>query len=191
MKDLDGALNAVEAALRAAEEYSVKDFTKIAKIYARKAAILQKQGDLTGSIAWYEKSLLEDMNAKVKLDLKNVQKLKKDQDELAYVDPAIAEEHNEKAKGFFTEGNYPSALKEYTESIRRSPKDPKYYTNRGICYIKLMEFPTALKDLEQALVLDPTYVKAYTKKGNCHFAMKEYHKALTAYEKGLELAPDN
>lgn len=72
LKDLDGALAAVEAALRAAEEHSVKDFTKIAKIYARKASVLQKQGDLEGSITWYEKSLLEDMNAKVKLELKNV-----------------------------------------------------------------------------------------------------------------------
>lgn len=91
---------------------------------------------------------MEDNNAKVKLELKSVQKLKKDQDELAYINPAIAEEHNEKAKVLFTEGKFPLALKEYSESIRRSPKDPKYYTNRGICYIKLMEFPSALKDLE-------------------------------------------
>lgn len=95
------------------------------------------------------------------------------------------------AKVFFTEGKFPLALKEYSESIRRSPKDPKYYTNRGICYIKLMEFPSALKDLDQAIAFDPAYYKAYTKKGNCHFAMKEYHKALSTYEKGLEYAPEN
>lgn len=83
------------------------------------------------------------------------------------------------------------ALHEYNEAVKRSPNDPKFLTNRGICYIKLIEFPVALRDLDRAIEIDPTNVKAYTKKGNCHFAMKEYHKALTTYEKGLKLAPDN
>lgn len=39
-KDYTNALAAVDAALQAAEEHSVKDFVKIAKIYARKASIL-------------------------------------------------------------------------------------------------------------------------------------------------------
>lgn len=78
LKDLENALLATDSALDAAEKYSVKDFMRIAKIYARKASVLQKQGEYGESIVWYQKSLLEDMNAKVKLELKNVQKLKKD-----------------------------------------------------------------------------------------------------------------
>lgn len=72
LKDLENALLATDSALDAAEKYSVKDFTKIAKIYARKASVLQKQGEYGESIVWYQKSLLEDMNAKVKLELKSV-----------------------------------------------------------------------------------------------------------------------
>jgi len=91
----------------------------------------------------------------------------------------------------FLDGKFPDAITEYNEAVKRSPKDPKYLTNRAICFIKLMEFNGALRDLDYALEVDPSYVKAYSKKGNCHFAMKEYHKALSAYEKGLALAPDN
>jgi len=42
-------------------------------------------------------------------------------------------------------------MKEYNEAVKRNPTDPKYVCNRGICYIKLLEFPTALKDLEAAI----------------------------------------
>lgn len=123
--------------------------------------------------------------------MKQVEKQKKDTEALAYIDPAKAEEHNEKAKVFFQDGKYPAALQEYNECVKRAPTDPKYYCNRGIAYIKLMEFPSGLRDLEKCLEIDPTYVKAYTKKGQCHFAMKEFHKAVEAYEKGLKLQPDN
>ena len=52
-------------------------------------------------------------------------------------------------------GKFPEALKEYEEvisihtnnnllqSIKRNPSDPKYYTNKASCLIKLMEFPSA------------------------------------------------
>lgn len=123
--------------------------------------------------------------------MKQVEKQKKDREALAYINPAIAEEHNEKAKVLFQEGKYPLALQEYNECVKRAPSDPKYYCNRGICYQKLMEFPSGLRDLDKCLEIDPTYLKAYIKKGQCHFAMKEYHKALDTYEKGLKLQPDN
>lgn len=72
-------------------------------------------------------------------------------------------------------------MKAYADAIARNPKEPKYYSNRGLCYNKLMEFPSGLRDFDKVIELDPNYIKAYAKKGACHFAMKEYHKALTAY----------
>lgn len=52
-----------------------KDFVKLAKLYARKAAVFQKQENFKSAIEFYEKSLLEDNQYKVKEELKVVQKL--------------------------------------------------------------------------------------------------------------------
>ena len=52
----------------------------------------------------YEKSLLEDGNQKVKDELARVKKLKKEQDELAYINPEAASQANEAANALYKEG---------------------------------------------------------------------------------------
>lgn len=46
------------------------DYIKRAKVYARKASIHGKKKEYANSVEFYEKSLLEDNNYKVKEELK-------------------------------------------------------------------------------------------------------------------------
>jgi len=56
----------------------------------------------------------------------------------------MAEMLNAKAKELFNTGKFPEALKEYKDAIARNKNEAKYYCNRGLCYIKLMEFIPAI-----------------------------------------------
>lgn len=74
----------------------MKDYVKKAKVLARKGTILNKQQKYDEAIAALEKSLLEDGNQKVKDDLAKFKKAKKDKDAKDYINPELAETHNEK-----------------------------------------------------------------------------------------------
>lgn len=67
------------------------------------------------------------------------------------IDPAKAEEHRKKGNELFEKGDYPSAVKEYTEGLRRDPNSKALFSNRCAAYIKLMEWPSGLKDAEKCL----------------------------------------
>jgi stress-induced-phosphoprotein 1 len=123
--------------------------------------------------------------------MKKAEKLKREDEERKMIDPAKAEEHMALGKELFQKGDFPKAIEEFTQGLRRNPNSTAIYSNRSLTYIKLMEFPCALKDAEKCLQLDPNFVRAYHRKGTCHHFMKEYHKALDAFDKGLKLDPSN
>jgi stress-induced-phosphoprotein 1 len=143
------------------------------------------------SIETYNKALIENNDHGIKMGLQKAQKVKKEADALAYIDPVKAEEHKAAGSELFKNGQYPQALKEFDEGIRRNPDSVPLYSNRCATLIKLMDITAALKDAEKCIQLDPKFVKAYARKGNCHHLMKEYHKALKAFEDGLKLDAEN
>lgn len=61
-----------------------------------------------------------------------------------FLNPEIAEEHRKKGNSLYEEGNYPAAVKEYTEGLKRDPESKAIFSNRCAAYIKLMEFTYAL-----------------------------------------------
>ena len=146
---------------------------------------------LDEGIELYKNSLLENNDPDVKDKLKQAEKLKKDEEARKMIDPEKAEEFRKAGNELFEKGDFPGAVKEYTEGLKRDPQSKALYSNRCIAYIKLMEWNCGLKDAEKCLQLDPTFAKAYARKGTIHHFMKEYHKALDSFDKGLKLDPEN
>ena len=158
---------------------------------ARKANALMQLTQYDQAIEVYQKALLEHNDHPIKMGLNKAKKLKAEADAAAYINPDIAEEHRQKGNELFKKNDYPGALKEYEEGLKRDPGCLAIYSNRCATYIKLMIFNDALKDADKCLELDPKFVKAYARKGTCHHMMKEYHKALSAFEAGLKIEPEN
>jgi stress-induced-phosphoprotein 1 len=117
--------------------------------------------------------------------------MKKEDDEKKYLDPVKAEEHRVAGNAFFEKADYPNAVKEYTEGLRRDPTSKSLYSNRCAAYIKLLEGNYGLKDADKCIQIDPNFVKGWARKGACHHLMKEYHKALAAFDQGLKLDPNS
>ncbi|XP_057977497.1 hsp70-Hsp90 organizing protein 3-like [Malania oleifera] len=171
------------------------DFKMISRALTRKGTALVKMAkcskDYEPAIETFQKALTEHRNPETLKKLNDAEKAKKDLEQLEYFDPKIADEEREKGNEYFKQQKYPEAVKHYTESLRRNPKDPKAYSNRAACYTKLGALPEGLKDAEKCIELDPTFAKGYTRKGAIQFFMKEHDKALETYQEGLKHDPNN
>jgi len=183
----------IETAEKAVEEgRSIRaDYKLVAKALGRIGTAYAKKGDLTNSIKWYEKSLIEHRTADALNKLKEIERLKAETDKQAYINPELSAAAREEGNALFKSGDFAGAVKSYTESIKRDPSDPRGYNNRANAYTKLVAFPEALKDAEQAIKVDSKFVKGYLRKSHILFAMKEYTKAMQAVQEAQDMDEDH
>lgn len=189
-KDFDKCIEECERGIEIGRENRA-DFKLIAKAFARIGNAKRRQGDLVGAKTNLEKSLSEHRTPAVKAALSEVEKKIKDAEVLAYIDPVKAEEEKDLGNKLFKKGDYATAIKHYSEAIKRNPSDPKLYSNRAACYTKLAAFDLGLKDCDKCLELDEKFVKGYVRRGKILQGMQQPYKALSAYQKAIEIDPTN
>ncbi|KAJ1967691.1 Hsp90 cochaperone [Dimargaris xerosporica] len=177
MGDYDACIATCEQAVDVGRSQRA-DYKLIAKAFARIGNAYSKKDDLDNAVKYYQKSLAEHRKPDVLSKLKELEKKKKEMEKKAYFNPEISNEEREKGNALFKAEKYAEAVKHYTEAINRNDQDPRAYSNRAACFIKLMAFPDAYTDCEKCLELDPTFVKAYIRRAAIEFFKKEYTKCL-------------
>lgn len=167
------------------------DFKQIAKSFTRIGNSHKKLGNLAAAKTSYEKAMSEHRTPEVKTLLSEVESMIREAERKAYIDPARAEEEKELGNQLFKKGDYGTAVKHYSEAIRRNPDDAKLYSNRAACYTKLAAFDLGLKDCEKCLELDESFIKGWIRKGKILQGMQQPSKAIAAYQAALALDPAN
>lgn len=188
--DYDAAIQTCQTAVDEGREMRA-DYKTIAKSFARLGNIHLKKDDLETAAKYFDKSLTEHRTPEVLNKLRATQKEIKVREAQSYIDPEKAEEARLQGKEYFTKGDWPNAVKAYTEMVKRAPEDARGYSNRAAALAKLMSFPDAVEDCNKAIEKDPTFIRAYIRKANAQLAMKEYSQVIEtlneAREKDLSL----
>lgn len=163
------------------------DFKLIAKSYARIGTAYEKKGDLALAVENYNKSLTEHRTPEVLNKLRAAERAKVEAAKKAYIDPVKAEEAREEGNKKFKEMDFPGAVAAYTEMIKRSPDDPRGYSNRAAAFVKLFEFPSALDDCNMAIKKDPTFIRAYIRKAQAYFGMRKYSDCVDTCDEAMKV----
>nr|XP_023029181.1 stress-induced-phosphoprotein 1 [Leptinotarsa decemlineata] len=167
------------------------DFKLIAKSFMRIGNAYKKLKDYKTAKIFFEKSMSEHRTPEIKTLLSNVEKVIKEEEIKSYVNPELAEQEKQIGNELFKKGDYATAVKHYTEAIKRNPEDAKLYSNRAACYTKLAAFDLGLKDCDKCVELDPKFIKGWIRKGHILQGMQQASKAIVAFQKALDLDPSN
>mmetsp|Transcript_3059 Transcript_3059/g.5734 ORF Transcript_3059/g.5734 Transcript_3059/m.5734 type:complete len:436 (-) Transcript_3059:154-1461(-) len=189
-KEWDLCISTCEEALKVGKE-NYAPFEDRAKALTRQGKCHHKKGDLGKAIELYKASQLEAFQKDTERLLKNLELEKRKKDVAAYQDPEKAEEAKQRGNDAFRAQNWPDAIKNYEEAVKRAPTNAPIRNNLAAALCKVMDFNGAKMHVDKALELDEKYVKAYARKGDIHILMKENHKALEAYRAGLAIESNN
>ncbi|KAF2666325.1 TPR-like protein [Microthyrium microscopicum] len=183
--DFEKCIESCQKAIEEGREVRA-DFKLIAKAFGRIGTAYEKLEDLPHAIKNYNSSLTEHRTPEILTKLRAAEKAKITKEKNSYIDPEKAEEARVLGNDKFKAADWPAAVEAYTEMTKRAPEDPRGYSNRAACLIKLLSFPAAVLDCNEAIQRDPKFIRAYLRKAQAYFAMREYNKCLDVCTEAAE-----
>ena len=86
----------------------------------------------------------------------------------------------------FQKGNYAKAIQLYTSALN-ARQDVTFYSNRAMCYLKLMKYQQCINDCNSAIQLDPKFAKAYGRRGQAQLVLGDIDGAIMSYRQAYDI----
>ncbi|MCD4686075.1 MAG: tetratricopeptide repeat protein [Anaerolineae bacterium] len=101
----------------------------------------------------------------------------------------ITERHYERGLYHYTRKKYDLALTDLDNALERDPRNPEYYTARGLVLLQGGYEDEAEEDFAYGLKLDPTQWLAHYGRGLRAFKAKQYQAAIDHFSRAQHIAP--
>ena len=92
---------------------------------------------------------------------------------------------------YFLAQQFDKAIKDFDRYIRKEPKDPSAYLNRGASYLFLGDTLKAVNDYNKAIKLDRFDPEGYIRRGRLYASQKMHDLAIEDMNKAIELDTSN
>ena len=175
----------------------IKTYDKDPFLYNIKGSCLCETGDLSASIASFEKAILINPDYAEALYNLGVAYQKLDQPDMAIetykkaiaIQHAYPTAHHNLGIIYFQKDQMNSAIKSFEWAIAYSPNYSEAIRNLGSALQKINHFDEAKKQFEKVISLDPEYAQAYEDLGILCEIINLPNEALSYFEKALKVNP--
>ncbi len=173
--------------------------TKLAYVFANRAAANYMLGEMQGAVRDYTKAialstpspLLLGARAHAYHDLGQWDKAHQDYDSAIRLSPKDPDLYIARAENWHSAKKEDKALADFAQALAISPASPKVLTERGAYFAKVKQYDKALADFKQALSINPKYVDAIRNRARLQAMRHQYQQALSDMDQVARLqAPD-
>jgi len=101
-----------------------------------------------------------------------------------------SETNNNRGVDAAVQGQYETAISEFTRACRKNPAYADAYYNRGLVYVAIGQLGEAISDFTQTIEITPEFGEAYIHRGNIYVTMNKYDQAISDFTRGIEMEPN-
>ena len=107
------------------------------------------------------------------------------------MDPEDPNACNNRGIASAREGQYETAIAQFTRAFQRNPVFAEAYYNRGFVDIAIGQLGQAISDFTKAVEIKPEFIESYKIRGPIYAAMSQYEQAISDFTKVIENDPDS
>jgi tetratricopeptide (TPR) repeat protein len=110
--------------------------------------------------------------------------------ELSDTNSDSSEINNNRGIDAAVQGQYETAILEFTRACRKNPAFADAYYNRGLIYITIGQLGKAISDFTQTIEITPEFAEAYIHRGDIYVIMNKYDQAISDFTRSIEMEPN-
>lgn len=107
------------------------------------------------------------------------------------LDPEDPNACNNRGIVYAKEGQYETAIAQFTKAFQRNPVFAEAYYNRGLVDLQIGQLGQAISDFTKAVEIKPGFIEGYSSRAPIYVALGRYEQSISDFTKVIELDPDS